>query len=308
MPVDFTNTLVIGISSRALFNLEEENHVFQTKGVEEYRKYQLEHENEILEKGTAFHLVESLLKLNKDMEERLVEVVIMSRNSSDTGLRVLNAVRHYGLDISRAAFTGGASVSPYIEPYYVDLFLSKNEDDVQEIIDNENCAAALIYDQPKNYEPDPDTVRIAFDADSVLFSDESEQIYKEKGLSAFHEHEHLNAETPLKEGPFAKLLLVLAKVQQKFLENPPIRIAIVTARSMPADTRLIKTLRNWGVHVDETHFMGGVSKDSVLKAFKAHIFFDDQDAHLRSASQVVPSSRVPYKSSSPLFVPIKKAK
>ena len=275
MPVDFTNTLVIGISSRALFNLEEENHVFQTKGVEEYRKYQLEHENEILEKGTAFHLVESLLKLNKDMEERLVEVVIMSRNSSDTGLRVLNAVRHYGLDISRAAFTGGASVSPYIEPYYVDLFLSKNEDDVQEIIDNENCAAALIYDQPKNYEPDPDTVRIAFDADSVLFSDESEQIYKEKGLSAFHEHEHLNAETPLKEGPFAKLLLVLAKVQQKFLENPPIRIAIVTARSMPADTRLIKTLRNWGVHVDETHFMGGVSKDSVLKAFKAHIFFDE---------------------------------
>lgn len=300
MPIDFTNTLVIGISSRALFNLEESNKIFQEKGIEAYKKYQLKREDEVLEKGTGYHLVESLLKINEISDEQLVEVVVMSRNSSDTGLRVLNSIKHYGLNISRGSFSGGSSLMPYLNAYNVDLFLSKHEEDVQETIDEGNCAAALIYDHPDGFEPDPDKVRIAFDADAVLFSEESERIYKDQGLEAFLEHEKSNKDNPMKEGPFAKLLITLSKIQQKFPVDVPIRLAIVTARSMPADTRLIKTLRAWNVHVDETFFLGGVSKDQILKAFRAHIFFDDQDVHLGPASKVVPSSKVPYKSDSPL--------
>ncbi len=300
MPVDFTNTLVIGISSRALFDLEEANQIFQEKGIEAYQKYQRKREDQILEKGTAFHLVESLLKINERSDEQLVEVVVMSRNSSDTGLRVLNSVKHYGLDITRGCFSGGSSLTPYLDAYSVDLFLSKHESDVQEVIDSGYCAAAQIYEQPEDYKPDRDIVRIAFDADAVLFSEESEKIYKEQGLEAFLEHEDSNKDNPLNEGPFAKLLITLSKVQKKFPVDPPIRLAIVTARSMPADTRLIKTLRTWGVHVDETFFQGGVSKEKILKAFRAHIFFDDQDVHLGPASKVVPSSKVPYRSDSPL--------
>lgn len=300
MPVDFSNTLVIGISSRALFDLEEANRIFQEEGMDAYKSYQRQREDKVLEKGTAFHLVESLLKINERSEEQLVEVVVMSRNSSDTGLRVLNSIKHYGLNISRGSFSGGSSLQPYLNAYSVDLFLSKHEEDVQETIDSGHCAAALIYDHPNEFEPDPDMVRIAFDADAVLFSEESERIYKEHGLEAFLEHEKQHQDNPLKEGPFAKLLITLSRIQQNFQEHPPIRLAIVTARSMPADTRLIKTLRTWNVSVDETFFLGGVSKDQILKAFRAHIFFDDQDVHLERASKVVPSSKVPYKSDSSL--------
>lgn len=301
MAVDFSNTLVIGISSRALFDLEEANRIFNEGGVEAYRLYQQQNEDKILSKGTAYHLVESLLNLNNHSAERLVEVIIMSRNSPETGLRVLNSIKHYGLDISRSAFTGGESLSSYIEAFNVDLFLSMHEKDVQEIIDQEHCAAALIYDSPKDYEPDNEVVRIAFDADAVLFSEESEYIYKTQGINGFRAHEVQNEDKPLSEGPFAKLLRMLAKIQQKIQsEKPLIRIAIVTARNSPAHLRVINTLREWGVHVDEAFFLGGMSKDQVLKAFRAHIFFDDQDVHVGPASKVVPSSRVPYKSGSKL--------
>jgi 5'-nucleotidase len=301
MPVDLKDVLVIGISSRALFDLEYENDLFNSLGVADYQKYQLEHEDEPLKKGTAFPLIESLLKINSTAEgQGLIEVVVMSRNSPDTGLRVLNSIKYYGLPITRSAFTSGVSLSKYIESYSVDLFLSKLETDIQDIIDSGKCAAALIYNPPEGFVPDNKTVRIAFDADAVIFSDDSELIYKKSGLAMFHAHEQKNEDVPLKEGPFGKFFKSLSLVQRK-VGNERIRIAIVTARDYPANIRVIKTLRNWGIDVDEAFFLGGLPKDRILKAFNAHIFFDDQDSYVSSASSLVPSSRVPYKRNSQLY-------
>jgi len=305
LPLSFTETLVVGISSRALFDLEEENKLFQEQGIFEYRKYQKEREGEVLMPGTGFHLIKALLNLNKLAEERLVEVIVMSRNSPETGIRVLNSIKHYGLDITRSAFTGGEPLFDYIEAFDVDLFLSKEESDVQKVIDSKTAAAALIYAHPPGFEPETSTVRIAFDADAVIFSDESEQIYKTGGLDAFHKNEVENEGTPLKEGPYAKLLLMLSKIQRKMstgVELSPLRLAIVTARNSPSHMRVIHTLREWDVYIDEAFFLGGLSKDKVLKAFRAHIFFDDQDAHLIAAQAVVPAGRVPYHSNSPLHI------
>jgi 5'-nucleotidase len=301
MPVSLTETLVIGISSRALFDLEEENKIYESKGLEEYCKFQRENEAVFLKPGTAFYLVAALLNLNKYSEERLVEVIIMSSNTPETGLRMLNSIAHYGLDITRSAFTGGGPLDGYIEAFEVDLFLSKDERDVQSIIDSGSCAAALIYDPPEDFVQDHSTVRIAFDADAVLFSEESELVYKTKGLDAFHINEIENRHIPMKEGPFARFLKSLSHLQNKIAavsSDCPLRIGIVTARSSPAHLRVINTLREWGVQVNEAFFLGGVSKDKVLKAFKAHIFFDDQDVHLKPASNHVPVSRVLYKTDS----------
>jgi 5'-nucleotidase len=305
MSLSFAETLVVGISSRALFDLEEENRLFHEQGVVEYRKYQKQRENEILKPGTGFHIIKALLNLNKLAAERLVEVIIMSRNSPETGIRVLNAVKHYDLDITRSAFTGGESLFDYIEAFDVDLFLSKDEEDVQKIIDSGISAAALIYEPPAGFTAETSTVRIAFDADAVIFSDESEQIYNKEGLEAFHKNESSNSIVPLNEGPYAKLLKTLAKIQKKMatgVELSPLRIAIVTARNSPSHIRVINTLRDWDVYVDEAFFLGGLPKDKILKAFKAHIFFDDQEAHLRTTKTMVPSARVPYKSTSPLYI------
>lgn len=300
MPFDLSDKLVIGISSRALFDMEQENVLFEQSGVDEYSRYQVEHENVLLKPGTAYPLIEALLKINEKIGDDVVEVIILSHNSPETGLRILNTVEAGSLNISRAGFTGGKSISPYLTAFNVDLFLSKDEKDVQNAVDH-GIAAAIIYDPPEHFKPGEDEIRIAFDADAVLFSDESERIYKEKGLDAFIENEKLNAEKPLPEGPFGKLLKTLSLIKDRQPEGVKyVRIAIVTARSSPAHKRVILTLRNWGVHVDEAFFLGGVSKNQVLEAFNAHIFFDDQDAHIEPASHIVPSGRVPYKSDSPL--------
>jgi len=300
MGLDLSDILVIGISSRALFNLEDSNTVFLEKGLDAYRAHQLENEKEILDKGTAFAVVEALLRLNKISGKKLVEVIVMSRNSPDTGLRVFNTISHYGLDITRAAFSGGTPLSPYLKAFDVDLFLSKSEEDVQAAVDS-GVAAAVLYAPPLKQNLDSDKIRIAFDADAVLFSEESEEIFKTQGLEAFLEHEKRNVDTPMKEGPFAKLLMTLSYLQKHFpKEKSPVRIAIVTARNSPAHERVVQTLRAWGVSVDEAFFLGGLSKDEVLSAFNAHIFFDDQDLHLQSASKKVPSAKVPYKSGSSL--------
>lgn len=302
--INFTDTLVVGITSRTLFDLEDEDKLFKEKGILEYRKVQREKENEELKPGTAFYLIEALLNLNKlSKTNRLVEVIVMSSNSPETGIRILNSIKSLGLDITRSAFTGGEKISAYIEAFEVDLFLSKNEVDVQEIIDSKTAAAALILEPPTDFKSPEDTVRIAFDADAVLFSDESEQIYKSQGLEAFHKNESENENVPLNEGPHAKLLKILSKIQKYMnttIELTPLRIAIVTARSSPSQMRIIKTLRDWEVYVDEAFFLGGMAKDKVLKAFNAHIFFDDQDVHLDKAKKVVPSGKVPYSSDSPL--------
>jgi len=297
MPVDFSEILVIGVSTRALFDLEKENEVFEKEKIEGYRKYQLEHESELLNPGTAFHLIQSLLQLNKQANKPIVEVIVMSRNSPETGVRVLNSIRNYDLPITRMALTGGEPLAPYIDAFDVDLFLSKDVKDVQTVIDSKQCAAAYIYAPPKKFNPLDSRVKIAFDADAVLFSEESEHRYKTEGVDAFHKFEQENEDVPLREGPFAKLLIKLSKIQEHLptsIELSPLRIAIVTARNAPSHMRVIKTLRKWGVYVDEAYFMGGLPKDKVLKAFGAHIFFDDQEAHLEGASKVVPSGKVPY--------------
>lgn len=303
MPLDFSEILVVGVSSRALFDLETENEVFDKEGIEGFRKYQLEHEDELLKKGTAFHLVQSLLQLNIQASKPIVEVVVMSRNSPETGVRVLKSIKHYNLPLTRWAFSGGEDLAPLIDAFDVDLFLSRDEKDVQWVIDHTNCAAALIFNPPEGFNPEQNRVKFAFDADAVVFSEESEQIYKEQGMEAFHKHEVENEDVPLKDGPFAELLRKLSKIQEFLpttIELTPLRIAIVTARNAPSHMRVIKTLRHWGVYVDEAYFMGGLSKDKVLKAFGAHIFFDDQETHLDGSSKVVPSGKVLYKTDSPL--------
>jgi 5'-nucleotidase len=298
MPFSLDNLLVIGISSRALFDLETEEGIFQHQGLEAYRKHQLENENVILKPGAGFPLVKALLKLNElTLAHRLVEVVIMSRNSSETSLRIFNSIEHYGLDISRAALSGGAQLAPYLQAFNVSLFLSLHEDDVQDAI-NSGVASALLYQIPEKA-ADLEQIRIAFDGDAVIFSDESERIYQEQGVEAFEQHERENAKKPLPEGPFARLLIALSYLQNNFKSDDgsvfPLRTALVTARSSPAHERVIRTLRAWNIAIDETFFMGGVNKSAVLAAFKPHMFFDDQHGHCEKASSVVPTGRVPIK-------------
>ena len=288
--------LVVGISSRALFDLEEENRIYESQGLTAYTAYQVAHENDILKPGSAFPLIKALHRLN-DGGRQLTEIIVMSKNSADTSLRIFNSIRHYGLDISRAALVGGAPIAPYLESFQTDLFLSANEQDVQEAIDA-NIAAGIIClpgNLPMNPHDEIDQIRIAFDGDAVIFSDESERIYQEHGLEAFSAHEAENARNPLPEGPFARLLRTISLVQQQFDGTPPIRTALVTARNAPAHERVIRTLRAWNVRIDEAFFLGGVPKSQVLKAFGAHIFFDDQAAHTEPASKVVPAARVPYR-------------
>lgn len=295
MPYDLEDKLVIAISSRALFDLEHENAIYEAQGVDAYAQYQRQHEEEPLKEGTAFPLMKALLRLNTLIEgRRFVEVVVISKNSPDTGLRAFNAIEAHQLDITRAAFAGGSDVTSYLKAFKVDLFLSRDRSAVQEAIDR-GVAAAELQAPPENARFPENQIRIAFDGDAVLFSPESERIYKEHGLEAFIRHEHENRHKTMAEGPFAKLLLSLATLQKQFPRDQcPVRIAIVTARNSPAHARVIHTLRAWNVHVDEAFFLGGMSKTEVLEAFGAHMFFDDQESHVSSAAGVVPSGKVPY--------------
>ena len=296
MAYSLSDKLVIGISSRALFDLEHENKIHESDGTEAYAAYQRSHEDEPLKPGTAFPLIKALLALNQRITgRRLVEVVVISRNSPDTGLRAFNAIEAHKLDITRAAFTGGrACLVDYLKAFEVDLFLSRDLTDAQDAI-NAGIAAAQLYDPPEGLTASQQQIRIAFDGDAVLFSPDSEQIYKTKGLSAFLRYEKRHRKKSMTEGPFAKLLLGLSDIQKHFSrQDCPVRIAIVTARNSPAHGRVIHTLRDWDVLVDEAFFLGGVDKDQVLKAFGAQIFFDDQHAHVSKAASQVPSGIVPY--------------
>lgn len=298
MPYDLTAYLVIGVSSRALFDLEEENAIFVKEGLDAYSTYQIENEDKPLTPGVAFPLVKAILQLNSRLpDKRRAEVVIMSRNSAETSLRIWTSIAHHDLDITRAALVGGEPLAGYLKAYNVDLFLSADDEDVQRAI-NAGTPAAVVCRPPAgtDYTSAVDQIRIAFDGDAVLFSEESEKIYQEQGLEAFLEHEAKNAKKPLAEGPFAKLLRTISKLQSDLPPGKaPIRMALVTARNAPAHERVIRTFRAWGVRVDEAHFLGGASKADVLNAFGAHIFFDDQDVHLGPASRHVPAARVPYR-------------
>lgn len=296
MPISLDNLLVIGISSRALFDLEAEDVIYRTQGLDAYRRHQLENENQILKPGAGFALARALLKLNAlTQNQRFAEVVIMSRNSSETSMRIFNSVEHYGLDITRAVLSGGASLAPYLHAFNVSLFLSLHEDDVQAAV-NSGVASALLYQKPTNALEELDQIRIAFDGDAVIFSDESEQIFQRHGIEAFESHERENAKNPMSEGPFARLLKALSFIQNNYKSadslSSPIRTALVTARSSPAHERVIRTLRAWDIAIDETFFMGGVAKSDVLAAFKPHMFFDDQAGHCDRAAPVVQTGRV----------------
>ena len=286
--------LVVAISSRALFDLEQSHQVFESQGLEAYARYQIERENELLEPGCAFSLVKKLLRINDLLEDGpKVEVILLSRNSGDSGLRIFNSIEHYQLDIVRAAFTNGASRFAYIESFGVDLFLSSHSDDVRQALESGYAAATILPSAAP--ETEHSQLRIAFDGDAVLFSDESERISSDQGLEAFADNESRNAQIPLPGGPFKPVLTALMQIQQAFpADNSPIRTALVTARSAPAHKRVILTLRHWGIRIDEVLFLGGRDKGLFLKAFGADIFFDDQRVHCESASHHVTTGHVPH--------------
>ena len=317
MRYELENRLVIGVSSRALFDLRLENEIFRKEGVESYRRYQLEHEKDLLDPGPGFPLIRALLAINAlSGQEGRVEVILMSQNSADTALRIFHSIERYGLGITRSVLTGGAPLTPYLKAFHTDLFLSADEEEVQNAIDSgtaagiicENtgrgvCGAApagkgtgQVYGRTGDADR-PCRINIAFDGDAVLFTDESERIFREQGFAAYEENERRNADSPLEEGPFARFLKTIAALQQEFPPDAiPIRTALVTSRSAPAHERVVRTLLSWNVRIDETFFLGGIPKKEVLKAFGAHIFFDDQAIHTDGAAQVVPAARVPGRS------------
>jgi 5'-nucleotidase len=299
MAYKLNDKLVVAVSSRALFDLEEENKIFKEKGLDEYYKYNLENENEPLNKGTGYRLISNLLKINEHFDEnqRQVEVIVLSKNNAATSLRITNAIEKSKLDITRSGWTSGADISAYLKAYKVDLFLSADDSDVTNAIQNGIAAAKILPSDDHVHNSLGDQVRIAFDGDAVLFSEESELVYKEHGLEAFIKHEQDNKDNPMNMGPFARFLLTIASLQEKFKgKNSPIRTALVTARSAPTHERVIKTLNVWGVRIDEAFFLGGSEKYEILEAFGADIFFDDQDVHLELSKGVVPSAKVIHQS------------
>lgn len=285
--------LVIAISSRALFDLAESHRVYEEEGLEAYQKYQIAREDEPLQPGDAFNLVNKLLRLNDLLEESPVEVILLSRNSADTGLRVFNSIQHYGLNISRAAFCSGDSPYRYISAFNSHLFLSTDGADVRQALELGVAAATIL---PSNTSAtQQDRLKIAFDGDAVLFSDESEQIYKDSGLEAFTDNEQKAADQPLSGGPFKPVLAALQQIQMAFpVGESPLRTCLVTARSAPAHERVIKTLRAWNIRIDESLFLGGLDKGEFLQAFDADIFFDDQQGHCDSARNHVATGHVPH--------------
>lgn len=285
--------LVVAISSRALFDLDESHQVFEAKGEEEYSRYQISLESVPLLPGVAFSMVRKLLALNTDPSRPRVEVVLVSRNSADTGLRVFNSIRHHGLDISRAAFTRGEPPYRYIASFGSHLFLSANPEDVRGALDAGIAAATILPSGSEEFRSGQ--LRIAFDGDAVIFSDEAERIYVEGGLDAFNQNETESSEKPLPGGPFKPFLAALHDIQSDFpVKSSPIRTALITARGAPAHERVIKTLRSWGIRIDEALFLGGKEKGAFLKSFGADIFFDDQIRHCDSAAEYVATGHVPY--------------
>lgn len=283
--------LVVAISSRALFDLDESHRIFEEGGEEAYSHHQIEKEDEPLAPDVAFPLARKLLALNGAAPR--VEVILISRNSADTGLRIFNSIRHHGLDITRAVFTRGESPYRYIGAFGAHLFLSANAEDVRKALEAGIAAATILPAAAANC--DVGQLRIAFDGDAVLFSDESERIYSSNGLEAFNRNEDEARHQPLSGGPFRPFLVALHAIQSEYPANAsPIRTALVTARGAPAHERVIRTLRSWNIRIDEALFLGGRHKGEFLRAFGADIFFDDQKRHCESAANHVTAGHVPY--------------
>lgn len=289
--MDANQKLVVAISSRALFDLDDSNRIYENQGTDAYAQYQIDHETDILKPGPAFSLVKKFLNLNQFGPN--VEIILLSRNSADTGLRVFSSIEEYGLDITRAAFSCGQSPYRYVKAFGAHLFLSINQEDVQKAL-LEGCAAATIL-AGNNSPAQTDQLRIAFDGDCVVFSDEAERIYQEHGFDVFAQNEKKSAHKPLADGPFKGFLSALHNIQSELdPEDCPIRTALVTARSAPAHERVVRTLRSWGIRIDEALFLGGMPKGEFLNAFSADIFFDDQQGHCDNAKDHVATAHVPH--------------
>lgn len=283
--------LVVAISSRALFDFEQENEVFEHSDDRAYMKLQLERLDTPAQPGVAFSLIKKLLAFNAP-DAQLVEVVILSRNDPVSGMRVFRSAKHYGLPIERGSFTRGQPPWRYLKPLHANLFLSTHLSDVRAAL-GAGVPAAQVYPHSAHAsEAHPTEVRIAFDGDAVLFSDEAERVYQAHGLSAFQQHEIDKASLPLPDGPFRPLLTALQRLQNAGTPRMRIRTALVTARSAPAHERAIRTLMAWNIEVDEAMFLGGLPKGEFLREFEPDFFFDDQTGHIESAALHVPSGHV----------------
>ena len=294
--------LVVGISSTALFNLEMEDEIFRTQGIEKFKKYEYEHKNDIIPKGLAFPFIKRFLNINNVFDEQKpVEVVLLSKNSADSGIRVYNSIKHYGLNITRAAFTAGKSPSDYIPAFNVSLFLSTNKDDVDDAIIKNYPAGVLLKSKIKDDENDNE-LRVAFDFDGVLVDDSSERVNVEKGIELFQEHEEKLKDEPINSGlmkDFFTKLSGFQKLENKKMEKDPkytkiLHTAIITARNAPAHERAINTLKSWDVEVDGMFFLGGIEKKRILSILRPHLFIDDQKSHLDSTLEDVALVHIPF--------------
>jgi 5'-nucleotidase len=304
MPYELKDRLVVGVASSAMFDLTESDKVFRTEGEENYRKYQEDNKEVPLRPGMAFSFIKRLLSLNDlstDGAGPLIEVVLLSRNDPDTGLRVMSSIRHYGLSITRAIFQQGLSPYAYINALSISLFLSSNKSDVLEAI-AKDLPAGYVMDSKKIDDPDDDTLRIAFDFDGVIADDASEAVMQQGNLEQFHDHETANVMEPHGGGPLKNFLVRVSKIQRAEEDRRKLdpkyknrlRVSIVTARNAPSHERAINTLKSWGVMANDAFFLGGVEKKLVLDVLQPHIFFDDQSGHLASASEVAPSVHIPF--------------
>ena len=295
MGASLDGKLVVAISSRALFDFEEENQVFEHgHGPHKDRAYmnlQLQKLDVPAKPGVAFSMVRKLLAFNDDQAQR-VEVVILSRNDPVSGMRVFRSAQHYGLPIERGSFTRGQSPWRYLKPLHANLFLSANPEDVRAALAQGFPAATVATHSARARDNHPNEVRIAFDGDAVLFGDEAERVYQSSGLPAFQQHERDKAHQPLPDGPFKPLLAALHRLQQEGTPSMRIRTALVTARSAPAHERAIRTLMDWNIEVDEAMFLGGLPKGEFLREFEPDFFFDDQTGHIESAARHVPAGHV----------------
>ena len=291
MPATLQDQLVVAISSRALFDFEEENRLFEAGDAAAYMQMQLERIDVPAPPGVAFSLVRKLLAFNSAERQR-VEVVILSRNDPASGMRVFRSAHSAGIALERGVFTQGRDPFGYLRPLGAHLFLSANEADVRQALSIGFPAARVAVGSARAGENHPHEVRIAFDGDAVLFADEAEQVFQKKGLAAFQAHEKRKAELPLPDGPFKPLLAALHRLQQAGGSGMRLRTALVTARSAPAHERAIRTLMHWGVGVDEAMFLGGLPKGEFLREFEPDFFFDDQTGHVDNAAPHVPSGHV----------------
>jgi len=291
MPANLDGQLVVAISSRALFDFEEENQRFEAGNDRDYMALQQTRLDQPAKPGVAFSLVRKLLAFNADGAPK-VEVVVLSRNDPISGMRVFRSATHYGLNIQRGVFTRGESPWRYLRPLKAQLFLSANEADVRSALQAGVAAARVLPLSAHASSAHPHELRIAFDGDAVLFSDEAEQVYQREGLDAFQTHEITHANTPLPAGPFKPVLQALHRLQQEGGGGMKVRTALVTARSAPAHERAIRTLMDWRIEVDEAMFLGGLAKGEFLREFEPDFFFDDQAGHIASAAAHVPAGHV----------------